>query len=85
MTTVGYGDIAPITPIGKAIASFIMIMGYGIIAVPTGIVTAELAKNRRSNVKNNCPKCKTFIYNEFANYCYNCGEKFIHEEIEIRK
>ena len=85
MTTVGYGDIAPITPIGKAIAAFIMIRGYGIIAGPTGIVTAELAKNRRSNVKNNCPKCKTFIYNEFANYCYNCGEKFIHEKIEIRK
>src|SRR5690554_2549653 len=85
MTTVGYGDIAPITPIGKAIASFIMIMGYGIIAVPTGIVTAELAKNRRSNVKNNCPKCKTFIYNEFANYCYNCGEKFIDGEVEIKK
>jgi|SRR5690554_1299144 len=85
MTTVGYGDIAPITPIGKAIASFIMIMGYGIIAVPTGIVTAELAKNRRDNVKNNCPNCKTFIYNEFANYCYNCGEKFIDGEVEIKK
>ena len=65
MTTVGYGDIAPITPVGKAIASFIMIMGYGIIAVPTGIVTAELSKNRKNkNVKNNCPRCKTFIYNE---------------------
>ena len=84
MTTVGYGDISPITPTGKAIASFIMIMGYGIIAVPTGIVTAELAKNRRSkNVKNNCPRCKTFIYNEYANYCYNCGEKFIDGEVEI--
>ena len=84
MTTVGYGDIAPITPIGKAIASFIMIMGYGIIAVPTGIVTAELSKNRKSkNVKNNCPRCKTFIYNEYANYCYNCGEKFIDGEVKI--
>jgi len=84
MTTVGYGDIAPITPIGKTIASFIMIMGYGIIAVPTGIVTAELSKNRKSkNVKNNCPRCKTFIYNEYANYCYNCGEKFIDGEVKI--
>lgn len=84
MTTVGYGDIAPITPVGKAIASFIMIMGYGIIAVPTGIVTAEFAKNRKKkNVKNHCPNCKTFIYNEYANFCYNCGEKFVVGEVEI--
>lgn len=80
MTTVGYGDIAPITPIGKTIASFIMIMGYGIIAVPTGIVTAELAKKRTNkNNKNHCPQCKTFIYNEYANFCYNCGKKFIDD------
>jgi len=86
MTTVGYGDIAPITPIGKAIASFIMIMGYGIIAVPTGIVTAELARNRRhEDIKNNCPHCKTFIYNDYANFCYNCGEKFTTENIKIDK
>lgn len=78
MTTVGYGDIAPITPLGKAVASFIMIMGYGIIAVPTGIVTAEFAKNKRKkNAKNNCPNCKTYIYNQYANFCYNCGEKLI--------
>ncbi len=84
MTTVGYGDIAPITPIGKTIASFIMIMGYGIIAVPTGIVTAEFAKNRKKkNIKNHCPRCKTYIYNEYANYCYNCGEKLVEGEVEI--
>lgn len=84
MTTVGYGDIAPITPVGKVIASFIMIMGYGIIAVPTGIVTAELAKNRRKNfIKNHCPRCNTYIYNEYANYCYNCGEKLVEGKVEI--
>lgn len=84
MTTVGYGDISPITPIGKAIASFIMIMGYGIIAVPTGIVTAEFAKNRRkTSVKNHCPRCNTYMYNEYANFCYNCGEKLVEGEIEI--
>lgn len=84
MTTVGYGDIAPITPVGKAIASFIMIMGYGIIAVPTGIVTAELAKNRRKeNAKSHCPKCKTYIYNEYANFCYNCGKKLVDGEVKL--
>ncbi len=84
MTTVGYGDIAPITPIGKTIASFIMIMGYGIIAVPTGIVTAELSRNHKKRTQqNNCPRCKTYIYNEFANYCYNCGEKLIDGKVEI--
>lgn len=78
MTTVGYGDIAPVTPVGKFIASFIMIMGYGIIAVPTGIVTAEFAKNRRKyHIKNHCPRCKTYIYNEYANFCYNCGKKLV--------
>ncbi|UUV20952.1 ion transporter [Paenimyroides aestuarii] len=84
MTTVGYGDIAPITPVGKAIASFIMIMGYGIIAVPTGIVTAELAKNRKGKKnQKNCPRCKMYIYNEYANFCYNCGEKFIDGAVKI--
>jgi voltage-gated potassium channel len=46
LTTVGYGDISPITPLGQFIASFVMIMGYGIIAVPTGIVSAEFAKKK---------------------------------------
>ena len=44
ITTVGYGDISPATPLGKAVASFIMLIGYGIIAVPTGIVTTEMAR-----------------------------------------
>jgi len=79
MTTVGYGDIAPQTPLGQAIAAFIMIMGYGIIAVPTGIVTAEYANANKYNPEleqhRTCPNCTSFIYNKEANYCYNCGEK----------
>lgn len=79
LTTVGYGDISPSTPLGQSIASLIMILGYGIIAVPTGIVTAEFSNLKRSKLnskyKRNCPTCTTIIFDEDANYCYNCGQK----------
>lgn len=79
LTTVGYGDIAPITTLGQIIASFIMIMGYGIIAVPTGIVTAEFASAKKNesedSKKRNCPACSSVINNEKAHFCYHCGEK----------
>jgi len=75
LTTVGYGDISPITPLGQFLASFVMILGYGIIAVPTGLVSAEIAK---STLKNNndtkCKKCFSVKHDSKANYCYNCGE-----------
>ena len=77
LTTVGYGDISPITPLGQFIASFVMIMGYGIIAVPTGIVTAELAKNKPPQVpstnKLHCFECGSETHLSDANYCQNCG------------
>lgn len=58
LTTVGYGDIAPATPIGQALAAVVMIMGYGIIAVPTGIVTAELSQAKMRTVTTQaCPHC----------------------------
>lgn len=79
LTTVGYGDISPQTPAGQIIASLIMIMGYGIIAVPTGIVTTEMGKAqaRRSAVKPFvCPNCKATDHAPDANFCKNCGEKF---------
>jgi voltage-gated potassium channel len=77
LTTVGYGDIAPITPLGKAIASFIMILGYGIIAVPTGIVTAQIAnsKNKRKLFAPNCPNCNSQPVTDDAKYCSKCGTK----------
>lgn len=77
LTTVGYGDIAPMTTLGKLIASFIMILGYGIIAVPTGIVTAQIA-NRKNNKKlfaPNCPNCNAEPIIEDAKFCYSCGTK----------
>lgn len=74
MTTVGYGDITPITPIGQALASLIMIMGYGIIAVPTGIVTLELNEaNRRQANTRTCPDCAAEGHSREASYCWRCG------------
>lgn len=75
LTTVGYGDIAPITPLGQIVASFIMIMGYGIIAVPTGIVTSEMNKNRFKLDNRKCTNCKAKKHGDFAKFCHNCGEK----------
>ncbi|WP_100612423.1 ion transporter [Confluentibacter lentus] len=85
LTTVGYGDIHPITPLGQVVASFIMILGYGIIAVPTGIVTAELAQNKRKGSiflvgnRNPCPSCGEQDHMGKAEFCYNCGHK-LHDD-----
>ncbi|GAB3531422.1 ion transporter [Pontibacter brevis] len=74
LTTVGYGDIAPVTPLGQILASCIMIMGYGIIAVPTGIVSVELARSDRETAATRvCPNCHQEGHPVDANYCFNCG------------
>ena len=75
LTTVGYGDIFPGTAIGKFIASIIMIMGYGIIAVPTGIVSAEMAQKRRRPDTNtqSCPSCAESSHKDNAKFCHSCG------------
>ena len=74
MTTVGYGDIAPVTPLGQGIAALIMIMGYGIIAVPTGIVTLELNEaNRRQANTRTCPECAAEGHSREASFCWRCG------------
>jgi voltage-gated potassium channel len=72
ITTVGYGDISPITPLGKIIASLIMILGYSIIAVPTGIITAGLFQNT-SQGSVTCPNCLTEGHEEHASFCKDCG------------
>ncbi len=82
LTTVGYGDIAPITPFGQLIASFIMILGYGIIAVPTGIVSAEYSRHSHDDVQLNtqvCRNCNEIEHNDDAIFCHNCGVKFDSE------
>jgi voltage-gated potassium channel len=78
LTTVGYGDISPQTPLGQFIAALVMILGYGIIAVPTGIVTAEFAKSNLKNSnsvseKKTCRKCNSQVHFDNAKYCYECG------------
>ena len=75
MTTVGYGDIAPHTPLGQAIASFIMILGYGIIAVPTGIVSAEMIQLKVNEKISGqvCLHCSREGHDADAKYCKFCG------------
>ena len=75
MTTVGYGDISPHTALGQALASFIMILGYGIIAVPTGIVSAEMfdLKAKEKLTTQRCPNCLKEGHDKDATHCKYCG------------
>ncbi len=74
MTTVGYGDISPKTPLGQAIATLVMITGYSIIAVPTGIFTSELARNMRPQLNPiTCPNCGKFGHAIGSVFCDRCG------------
>jgi voltage-gated potassium channel len=77
LTTVGYGDIAPRTGVGQAVAALIMIIGYGIIAVPTGIVTVELGNVARSEaaLRIACPRCALAGHDADARFCRRCGER----------
>src|SRR5918999_84719 len=76
MTTVGYGDLSPRTPFGQIVASIVMVIGYGIIAVPTGIVSVELAHAVRDQQRvsaRSCPNCKAEGHDPDAVCCKYCG------------
>lgn len=75
LTTVGYGDISPQTPFGQFMASVVMIMGYAIIAVPTGIVTAEIINPSSRENTQVCPQCLHPHHDDDAVYCKKCGAK----------
>ncbi|MCZ4243537.1 ion transporter [Pedobacter punctiformis] len=75
ITTVGYGDISPVTPIGKFVASVVMLIGYAIIAVPTGILTHDLAMASRlkKELPESCPSCSREGHDTDAEFCKFCG------------
>jgi len=75
VTTVGFGDITPKTDLGRTIASFSMLLGWGILAVPTGIVTAEMTSQRirEHDRVRHCPGCGSTDHTERARYCQACG------------
>ncbi|MGM0622079.1 MAG: ion transporter, partial [Bacteroidota bacterium] len=75
LTTVGYGDISPVTAFGQFLASFVMILGYAIIAVPTGIVTAEMINPTGEKNTQVCPNCLHDKHDNDAVYCKKCGVK----------
>jgi len=82
LTTVGYGDIAPQTPTGQILAALVMIMGYGIIAVPTGIVTVELGRQQgASSVPLRCPACGHSEADPRSSFCRYCGGSLSAEPI----
>ncbi len=80
MATVGFGDIAPLTPLGRAITSVLILIGYSIIAVPTGIYTAELANSlrdadrSRAPDRRTCARCGLHGHDRNAGYCRGCGQ-----------
>lgn len=78
LTTVGFGDITPQTPFGQFVSVIIMILGYGIIAVPTGLITAQFMSKHEGESDNNtqsCPNCSRYGHRDDADYCYHCGAK----------
>jgi voltage-gated potassium channel len=72
MTTVGYGDLSPGTAVGQTLAAALMILGYSIIAVPTGIVSAEIARHRVVSTQA-CPNCGSEGHSPGARFCKDCG------------
>lgn len=80
LTTVGYGDISPMTSIGQFMAAIIMVMGYGVIAVPTGIVSAHMVTTSKPTATNTqtCMYCSKEGHDDDAKYCKHCGEELNH-------
>jgi voltage-gated potassium channel len=81
LTTVGYGDISPKTNLGQVIAALIMVLGYGIIAVPTGIVTVEMTHAFKQKITTKaCPQCSAEGHDSDAKYCKYCGAELLESD-----
>ena len=80
VTTVGYGDIAPVSGAGKILAACLMVLGYAIIAVPTGIVSAELVQYRSQVTTRTCPGCLKPGHEPDAVHCKHCGVPLLPEQ-----
>ncbi|MBQ6800069.1 MAG: ion transporter [Bacteroidaceae bacterium] len=80
MTTVGYGDITPVTAMGRFLSALVMLLGYTILAVPTGIVSASMIKESRRLDHRSCPNCQRMGHEENARYCKHCGAE-LEEEV----
>lgn len=86
LTTVGYGDLAPRTAMGKVLASMVMLLGYAIIAVPTGIVTAELTRGLRGPISTQvCPYCSREGHDADATFCKFCGSPLNETPAEAKR
>ncbi|MEM0519425.1 ion transporter [Aequorivita flava] len=83
LTTVGFGDIAPVTPAGQFLATIIMILGYGVIAVPTGIISAQYVRKERDDFVHvntqSCRNCGASKHRDDAKFCHKCGYE-LHSE-----
>ncbi len=83
LSTVGYGDITPITPIGKTMATIVMVLGYGIIAVPTGIITLEMNEaHRRAANTRTCAECSAEGHSQEATFCWRCGAHLYRKPVD---
>lgn len=90
ITTVGYGDVAPVTPLGRIVASVVMLLGYSIIAVPTGIITAEIGEAARrrhpgsvdakASAGGDCPRCGEREHLRQARHCHRCGALLLNRD-----
>lgn len=84
MTTVGYGDITPATALGKFLSAVVMLIGYTIIAVPTGIVSVSMMKDYKRRMEEECPHCRRTGHDENAKFCKHCGHS-LHRDSEEEK
>lgn len=75
MTTVGYGDITPVTAVGRFLSACVMLLGYTVIAVPTGIVSASMMKGGKSGKERECPHCHRSGHDDNAEFCKYCGSR----------